>query len=89
MILDEDLTEYEKMGKLCYFPLVQNPDENWTLGQGRVSEQMIRSFMPEPYPNDDTESDSMIIICGPPALKDSVGDIISNELGWKNAFIYD
>lgn len=29
IILDEDLTDYEKIGKLCYFPLVQNPDENW------------------------------------------------------------
>ena len=32
IILDEDLTDYEKSGNLCYFPLVQNPDENWTLG---------------------------------------------------------
>jgi len=29
IILDEDLTDFEKMGKLCYFPLVQSPDENW------------------------------------------------------------
>lgn len=32
IILDEDLAEFEKAGKLCYFPLVQSPDENWTLG---------------------------------------------------------
>ena len=38
IILDEDLTEFEKLGKLSYFPLVQNPDENWTLGQGKITE---------------------------------------------------
>ncbi len=50
---------------------------------------MIRSFMPEPYPNENEQSDSMIIVCGPPKLKDSVNDIITNQMGWKNAFIYD
>ena len=82
------MTDYEKAGLLCYFPLVQNPDENWTLGQGRVTEQMIRSFMPEPYPNDNEASDSMIIVCGPPKLKEAVGPLISEQMGWKNAFIY-
>ena len=86
--MDEDLTDYEKSGKLCYFPLVQNPDENWIQGSGRVSESMIRSFMPEPYPNDNEQSDSMIIVCGPPKLKDSVSEIITEKMGWKNAFIY-
>jgi hypothetical protein len=31
MILDEDLTEFEKSGMLSYNPVVQNPDENWTM----------------------------------------------------------
>lgn len=75
IILDEDLTEFEKEGKLCYFPLVQNPDENWTQGQGKVTEEMIRALMPEPYPNDNTESDSLIIVCGPPKLRDSIKEI--------------
>ena len=66
------------MGKLCYFPLVQNPDENWIQGQGRVSEEMIRAFMPEPYPNENEESDSLIIVCGPPKLKESVNSIITD-----------
>ena len=83
------MTDYEKLGKLCYFPLVQNPDENWTQGQGRVTDQMIRSFMPEPYPNDNDKSDSMIIVCGPPKLRESVGPLISDKMGWKNAFIYN
>lgn len=34
IILDEDLTDFEKQGKLYYFPIVQAPDENWTLGSG-------------------------------------------------------
>lgn len=31
---------------MSYFPIVQNPDENWRLGEGRVSEKMMESFMP-------------------------------------------
>ena len=89
IILDEDLTEFEKMGKLCYFPLVQSPDENWIQGSGKVNDQMISALMPEPYPNDNEESDSLIIVCGPPKLRDSVGQIIQEDLGWKNAFIFD
>ena len=64
--MDEDLTEFEKAGKLCYFPLVQNPDENWTLGQGRVNEEMVRALMPESHAKEGEEDDSVIIICGPP-----------------------
>lgn len=48
MILDEDLTDYEKAGKLSYTPVVQNPDENWTALQGRITAQMIQNFLPEP-----------------------------------------
>jgi hypothetical protein len=29
MILDEDLSDIEKIGKLAYLPVIQNPDENW------------------------------------------------------------
>jgi hypothetical protein len=39
------------MGKLFYFPIVQAPDENWTLGTGHITEKMIDSFMP-PKSND-------------------------------------
>ena len=72
-----------------YFPLVQNPDENWTQGQGRVNELMVKSFMPEPYPKDNEKSDSMIIVCGPPPLRESCKTIIEDDLGWRNTFIYD
>ena len=44
--------------------------------------------MPEPFPNDNAKSDSMVIVCGPPKLKDSVSGLIDG-MGWKNAFIYD
>ena len=60
ILLDEDLTEYEKMGKLFYFPVVQAPDENWELADGRVTKEMIENIMP---PINDPES--LIIVCGP------------------------
>jgi hypothetical protein len=44
--LDEDLTEFEKMGKLYYFPIVQAPDENWNMGSGKITPKMIEAFMP-------------------------------------------
>ena len=49
MILDEDLTEFEKAGKLCYVPVVQNPDENWHLAQGLITSAMIQNFMPQEF----------------------------------------
>jgi len=64
--LDEDLTDFEKAGKLAYFPVVQNPDEHWAMGQGRITAKMIESLMPEPLTEND---DSIVIVCGPPNLK--------------------
>ena len=43
--------------------------------------------MPEPISLEREKDDSMIIICGPPKLKESVAKIIT-EMGWNNAFIY-
>ena len=43
--------------------------------------------MPEPISENRAEDDSVIIVCGPPKLKDSVAQIIE-EMGWNNVFIY-
>jgi len=72
MILDEDLTDFEKAGKLCYVPVVQNPDENWHLAQGRITSAMIEHFMPQEFVDDQDKHDSIIMTCGPPELKDSI-----------------
>ena len=72
MIMDEDLTEFEKMGKLCYVPVVQNPDENWHLARGRITPAMIEHFMPQEFETDPSKIDSLIMTCGPPALKESI-----------------
>ena len=47
--------------------------------------------MPEPYLDEKTnkQDDSLIIVCGPPKLRESVGKIIEEDMGWHNAFIYD
>lgn len=44
-------------------------------------------MMPEPYAEEADEDNSIIIICGPPKLKESVAKI-TEEMGWKNTFIY-
>lgn len=84
MILDEDLTEFEKAGKLSYLPVVQNPDENWTMAQGRINEQLISNFMPQPIA--DVE-DSIVMCCGPPKLRDSIEGILK-EMEWSNGFMF-
>eukprot|EP00347_Sterkiella_histriomuscorum_P007280 403349566 len=82
IILDEDLTDYEKAGKLYYFPIVQAPDENWTLGSGRITPQMIESFMPPK-----NRDDSIILVCGSQILKDEVLSVFK-EMDYKNYFIF-
>lgn len=37
VVLDEDLNEFEKMGKLFYFPVIQGSDDDWRHGEGRIS----------------------------------------------------
>lgn len=91
IILDEDLTEFEKMGKLSYFPLVQNPDENWTLATGQITKQMLESTMPEPLclnSEDKTKEDSVIIVCGPDGLKKAMKELFA-EMKWQNVFYFD
>lgn len=86
MILDEDLTEFEKIGKLCYLPLVQNPDENWTQAKGRITKPLIENFMPFDY--SDSEKDSVVMVCGPGKLKEAVQEL-GSELGMKNLFFFN
>jgi NAD(P)H-flavin reductase len=70
------------MGKLHYFPVVQAPDENWQSADGHVNLKMIKELMPEK-----NEDDSLIIVCGPPKMKESV-KIILDEEGYSNYFIF-
>jgi NAD(P)H-flavin reductase len=62
MILDEDLADFDKGGKLCYVPVVQNPDENWTQARGRITKSLVENFMPFEYGEG---NDSLIMVCGP------------------------
>lgn len=83
LLLDEDLSEYEKHGKLYYFPLVQAPDENWEQAEGKVTKEMIKQIMP-----DKEDPDSLIIVCGPPGLKEGVQKLLE-EMDYKNYFIFN
>jgi NAD(P)H-flavin reductase len=87
MILDEDLTDFEKAGMLSYTPVVQNPDENWTMAQGRITPTMVENFLPKPLPEGMVD-DSLIMACGPPKLKESVGEIL-NGLEYRNGFMFN
>ena len=76
------MTEYEKAGKLFYFPIVQAPDENWQLADGDVTHKMIENIMPP------DEDDSLIIVCGPPKLKEDVKKIL-DEMEYQNYYIFN
>ena len=47
---------------------------------------MIEHFMPLDY--EEEKSDSLIMVCGPPALKDSIKEI-TDEMGLKNMYFYN
>jgi len=83
ILLDEDLTDYQKSGKLYYFPIVRAPDENWEMADGDVTRQMIENIMPpKNTPN------SLIIVCGPPKLKIEVKKLL-DEMEYHNYFIFN
>ena len=48
-----------------------------------MTKDMIKEFMPDK--NDD---ESLIIVCGPPALKESVKTLL-DEMDYKNYFIFN
>ena len=83
MLLDEDLVEYEKAGKLFYFPIVQAPDENWHMADGRITKQMIEHIMPPK-----NEPNTLIIVCGPPQMKNDVKALL-DEMEYTNYFIFN
>ena len=72
---------------MYYFPIVQAPDENWTLGSGRITPQMIESFMPPKSKNKNNKislvnkiycidrDDSIVLVCGSNILKAEVLDV--------------
>jgi len=47
---------------------------------------MIENFMP--IDHQDGESDSIIMVCGPPALKDSIAQI-TQEMGLQNTYFFN
>ena len=63
--------------------MVQAPDENWQLADGKVNAKMIESLMPPK-----NEEDTIIIVCGPQKLKDSVKELL-DEMEYTNYFIFN
>ena len=82
--MDEDLTEFEKQGKLYYLPIVQAPDENWTMGAtGRITAKMIENMMPPK-----NQDDSIILICGGDGIKKEVEEVLK-EMDYRNYFVFN
>jgi cytochrome-b5 reductase len=45
----EDLINFDRSGKLSFFPVVETPNASkWLYGSGRVNEEMISNYMPSP-----------------------------------------
>jgi len=60
---EEDLREHASFH--CYHVLEQ-PPAAWTQGRGRLTEDILRTQLPPPGP------DNVIFVCGPPAMTDAV-----------------
>lgn len=67
---------------MFYFPIVQAPDENWHNADGNLTAEMIEHVMP---PKNDP--DSLIIVCGPPKLKQDTKELL-DSMGYENYFIF-
>jgi rhodanese-related sulfurtransferase len=61
---------------------VQAPDENWTLGTGRITPKMIESFMPPP-----NREDSIVLVCGGGQLIKEVSEVM-DQMGYKNYYAF-
>ena len=68
---------------MFYFPIVQAPDENWEMADGDVTQDMIEHIMPPA-----NDPNSLIIVCGPPKLKEDVQKLLDN-MGYKNYFLFN
>jgi cytochrome-b5 reductase len=60
---DEDAREHASFN--CYHVLEQ-PPKGWSQGTGRITEDILRGHLPPPA------SDTVIFLCGPPAMVDAL-----------------
>jgi cytochrome-b5 reductase len=83
ILLREELENYVKAHpdqfKIHY--LLDRPSENWTGGQGFVSDKVVKEFMPGP-----DEPDTLVAVCGPDKMLELVAgakakDKSQGELG--------
>jgi cytochrome-b5 reductase len=48
----DDLIKYDKKGKLNFYPIVNTPNsDKWMYGSGKINEDMIKYYMPDPKGN--------------------------------------
>jgi cytochrome-b5 reductase len=49
MSFGEDLIKFDRKGKISFYPVVENIDSaDWMFGKGKVNEDMIFNYMPDP-----------------------------------------
>jgi len=49
MSFGEDLIKFDRKGKLSFYPVVENVESaNWAFGKGKVDQEMIFNYMPDP-----------------------------------------
>jgi len=52
MSFGEDLIKLDRKGKISFYPVVENVDStDWMFGKGKVNEDMIFNYMPDPRGN--------------------------------------
>ncbi|KAF8599085.1 hypothetical protein BDV93DRAFT_539018 [Ceratobasidium sp. AG-I] len=75
---DELLTFAERKGRMkAHFTLSKSPNEGWTFSTGRINDDMMRMHLPP-----SSQSDTLILICGPDALIKQTVKPGLERLGW-------
>jgi cytochrome-b5 reductase len=60
---DEDAREHASFN---YYHVLEQPPTGWSQGTGRITEDILRGHLPPPA------SDTVIFLCGPPAMVDAL-----------------
>lgn len=79
--IDQFKSNYAERFNLFYTVDVKPEDPNWSYGVGFVTEDMLKSRMPEPSP------DTIILYCGPPPFEDMMKKHLGN-LGYSDNMVF-
>ena len=61
----------------------ENEKNNWKQGKKRIDSTVLKQYMPKPG------NDSIILICGPPSMMESLQQVMLPQLGYDKTHILE